>query len=419
MIINKTMRIPGLNEKKIFYILSILYIFNQVLSESQFMGIKIVNLILFFSRYAILGSFIGLFFLQNRKVQTLKMLTLGIITVFVIFSFILTDGGLSLFPMIMIILCSKGYSVNKIFKLTIITLIVAHLFVIISAKIGIVEDRVEIRFIGDYSGSVLGGLYERHNMGFMVHNQVALSFFLIYLLYIAYRREQITILENVFIMLLNYYVFILFGSRIVFILGVGTCAIYYIIKLSLMRRKGKAPKIRLLFWYLSFPFCAIISLVLTLFYREDNSFSIMMDRVLNNRLRLGKEALDYYGLGLLSFGKDAGSYNSTELLNNTVDNGYLSAYLQLGLISVILLIGIWTYLTYISEKKHNPFLTLAFVMIAIENIVNSHLVSYKMLPFFCLLLNENDYFLNLNNAVMHFLKNTKNKQLKRIGKYFN
>lgn len=124
---------------------------------------------------------------------------------------------------------------------------------------------------------------------------------------------------------------------------------------------------------------------------------------MNNRLHLGKEALDYYGFGLLGFGQNAGSYYSTELLNNTVDNGYIAAYLHMGLVVAVLLLGMWTYLAYVCEKKGNPFLTLAFVMLAVENIINSHLDSYKMLPFFCLLMNENDAFLNNEAAIYQFL----------------
>ena len=415
MINIRNIKLSSIDDNKAFYILIVLYLFNQVFSETQFMSVHSINILLFVVRYAVLGGFAFLFFSHDRKISETKLMVLGVMLIFVILSLILKDGGLSFFPMTLIILCSKGRSVSKTFRLTIITLIITHLMVIVAAKIGIVEDKVEIRFIGDTPGSVLGGLYERHNMGFMVHNQVALSFFIVYMLLIAYRRENITFIENSIIMILNYYIFVLFGSRIVFILGITSCALYYLLKFVIILRKNKTSKLRCPIWFLSFFICAIVSFVITLSYSYNNSFSVMMDTILNNRLRLGKEALGYYGLGLLSFGQTAGSYNSTELLNNTVDNGYIATYLQMGLVSALLLIGLWTYIAYICEKKGNPFLILVFVMIAVENIVNSHLGSYKMLPFFCMLMNENDPFLNNNPFVRLISK----KEFKLLRKNLN
>ncbi len=418
----KRFRLYGLNEDRAFYLLIVLFLFNQVFSETQFMSINSVNMLLFLVRYAVLGGLMFLFFIRDRKLSITKLLVLGIMMFFIILGLILKDGGLSFLPMTLIILCSKGRSLKNTFRLTIISLIIAHLIVIISAKLGIVEDKVEIRYIGDYKGSVLGGLYERHNMGFMVHNQVALAFFIVYLLYIAYRRESITVIENIVIMFLNYYIFVLFGSRIVFILGIATCVLYYLIKIMIVLRTNKTSRISCPIWFLSFLFCAITSFIVTLSYSEQNALSVMMDTILNNRLHLGKEALDFYGLGFLSFGQNAGSYNSVELLNNTVDNGYIAIYLQMGLVSALLLIGMWTYLAYICEKKKNPFLTLVFVMIAIESLVNSHLGSYKLLPFYCILMNENDVFLNafLNDGFSYrILSKNEYKHLKQINRMLN
>ena len=45
---------------------------------------------------------------------------------------------------------------------------------------------------------------------------------------------------------------------------------------------------------------------------------------------------------------------------------------------------------YIAQKKGNTYLALIAAFLSIESIINSHLINYKMIPMFCMLVNTND-----------------------------
>ena len=77
-----------------------------------------------------------------------------------------------------------------------------------------------------------------------------------------------------------------------------------------------------------------------------------------------------------------------------MDYGFLNTMLINGVIVCVLLIGIWTYITWIAEKKNNRYLVFILVILAFENLINTHLESFKLIPLFCILVNPNDPFLD-------------------------
>ncbi len=299
---------------------------------------------------------------------------------------------MAMIPLVLFMLAAQGCSVQKIFSYSIGTLTASHLFVMLCAKIGILQDELDYRYIGDYAGSFFGGQYIRHNMGFLVHNQVALAFLIVYLLLIVYRQNTLKWYENAVIMVLNFIIFKFFGSRIVFLLTVFACIAYYAVRFLGTVTKNRNTGYRNGISFLAYPFCALLSLIASVTFDPRSSLSRMLDLLFNNRLNLAKAAVDFYGFHILGAGKLAGSYNSTVLANNTVDNGYVLLFIQQGIIAALLIIGLWTYVTYAVQRRGNGFLTLALLILAAENLVNAHLTSYKMLPFFCLLMNLDDPF---------------------------
>ena len=390
-----------------FYGILILYTINQVFSESQCIYIEAFNVVLKLMRYAVLGMLVLFIIWRNKSVKRNKLFSLLLLLGIVLINLVAVDGGLSFIPVILIIFASCGYSVEKGLVLSIKTLIVSHIIVILLVKIGLITDTVDFRYIGSYAGSFFSGAYYRHNMGFLVHNQIPLTFFIVYMMFISYRKENIKWYENLVAMSLNFFFFSLFGSRIVFILTALACVGYYVIRFysETHNRYRKKP-----FLFLVYPVCCAISFLAVILYDGNSTLSLKLDLFFNNRLRLAHEAIEYFGIGIIGAGKYAGSYQSTALLDNTVDNGYVSLFLQNGIIVGIIIVGLWTYLTYMSEKKNNTYLTFALVFLALENIVNSHLGSYKLLPYFCLFINNEDIFWYGKSTYEH----TKKKITKKI-----
>jgi hypothetical protein len=118
-----------------------------------------------------------------------------------------------------------------------------------------------------------------------------------------------------------------------------------------------------------------------------------MDMIFNNRIRMASEAFRFYGVGLIGAGSKAVLYNSASLINVTLDNGYINVLIGDGLIIFLFILGIWTYITFIAEKQRNKYLLLVLCLMALENLINTHLGSFKLIPFFCILANPDDPFL--------------------------
>lgn len=373
-----------------FYILLIIYICNQVLSESQYINIPTVSLVLSVIRFFIFMLLI-IYISEYKIINELScksILIFGLFILFCLLNLMIVDGGISYIILILFVISSKNCSLEKIFRYTLYALIISHLFVVLSACIGILNDTIDFRYVGKFSGSVLSGAYYRHSMGFLVHNQVPIVCLIIYLYIIVLKRNGIKKTESVAFLALNYVVFKYFGSRVVFILMMLAITFYYLIKMNKIHRFKKITPFLAFIYLLS----AVLSVITAYCYKDNNLWN-KLDMIFNNRIRMASEALRFYGIGLVGSGRKAVLYSSESLLNITLDNGYINVLIGDGLVVFLVLIVIWTYITFIAEKQRNKYLLLVLCLIAVENLINSHLGSFKLIPFFCILVNPNDSFL--------------------------
>ena len=254
--------------------------------------------------------------------------------------------------------------------------------------IGIVKSQVDNRYIGAYMGSFFNRAYIRHSLGFLVHNQVPLAFMIVYMLFICIRRQKISFWENLLVFLINLFLFDYCGSRITFIIVLLTLFMYYYVKLfeRTFHRPLQFPR-----WSsMVFLVFAAISIIGCYCYNTHSDLFLKLDLWFNNRLSMGHAALDYYGLSVLGSGAKAATYEY--LANNTVDNGYVAILIQRGIIIMPLIIVMWT--TIISHSiRVNPYITLVLILLAVENVINAHLTSFKLIPLACILLNTDDPYL--------------------------
>ena len=375
--------------EEVFYSLLILFVAVLILSESQFNELGAIGATLKIIKSAIIAAIALFSITRNRSVKRDLFVSSFILISALVFNLIFNDGGMSIIPLIMVVWASKNYSIEKTFRYTFITILVTYMFVFACSILGVLKDNVQFVIRGIEAGSFFAGEYNRHSYGFLVHNQIAIAFFILYMFYIAIRRDKIRWYESLIVMMLNLLILRFFGSRIIFILTVLACIGYYIERgIQKYSKKNKASKA----FILAFPVCCALSLIICINYNYSSMFYRALDLLFSNRVRLSNEAISSYGIHLLGAGQYAGTYNSTVLSNNTVDNGYISFIIQNGLIAGVMIIGVWTYITYIAVKNHNRFLMLTLTMIAIENIVNPHLGSYLLVPFFSVFVNIKDSF---------------------------
>ena len=100
---------------------------------------------------------------------------------------------------------------------------------------------------------------------------------------------------------------------------------------------------------------------------------------------MSHEALRYYGIGLIGKGKLAGTYYG-ELSTVTVDNGYISLFIQYGLVLGIIVLTLWVMLAKRTIGFNNRFVFWSIFFVSVVNLINSDLISYRVAVWYCYMM---------------------------------
>ena len=274
---------------------------------------------------------------------------------------------------------------------------VGHIIIMLLSFVGILEDHITTRWVGSYMGSFFGGEYIRHQMGFLASNQIPLTLMIVYIMFIAYKKEKITIKEQLLFLILNMCCFISFGARVSFLLIIGAFFVYCILRIS--DKFFPNWTIKTNFIWILYPFCMMISVILGYFYNSGSNLWLLLNDIFYNRIRWAHAGLKHYGLSILGYGLKAGQATGTNG-ENLVDNGYVLILLQRGIILTIMVIVMWSYLTYIAEKNRDKYMVLSLILIAVASLIDNHLISYKMIPFYCTFISGQDEIKNKGRMLL-------------------
>ena len=150
--------------------------------------------------------------------------------------------------------------------------------------------------------------------------------------------------------------------------------------------------------------CSMIMTGLTMLYSPNNPVIAFIDNALSSRLRLGHKGMDIYGftlwgqhipmIGLGSTTEDVDFYFF-------LDSSYIYNLLQFGLLIAVLLLVAWTVTAGKAYMKKEWELLLILAIIAVQCMVEHHMVSVVFNPFWMALLGELS------------VKTTKGKEVKR------
>lgn len=377
-------------EDKSLYYLYALYIVICVFSESQLSEIHLANLILGALRYFII-FIIALTIISKKKLRFKKKIVF-LIVAFLISTIInvLVGGGASILLLTVLLFYFYVYDINtkEVTIITIKSLLFAHIFVVLLSLLGLVEDRVNARYLGGDLGSFFAGTYYRHTYGFLVQNQIPLTLLVIYILRIVYKKENMKMIEHILFAAVNFFFYFTFGSRISFILVYLVQIGFFVCRFIIKRRKSNKTKKFNLFW-LSYPICFCVSVFVSLNYDPDNHTWLLINNIFMNRFIMSYQAVRSMGIKLFGAGQSAVSkLEVVGLESSTIDNGYINILVIQGIAISVMIVAMWSWLTYQAEKNRNFYLAFVLVAIAVLNLIDAHLTSYKMMPFFCMMVEQ-------------------------------
>lgn len=375
-----------------------LYIFTNVFIESELADLGPMGKILRLLKY--MGIlFVILSCYNDAKLDIKRTKIIGILIFISLINMIVFNGGTAIVEIAIIIGCFAMIRDNlkDIFKWSIYNLTVGHIIIMLLSFVGILEDHITTRWVGSYMGSFFGGEYIRHQMGFLASNQIPLTLMIVYIMFIAYKKEKITIKEQLLFLILNMCCFISFGARVSFLLIIGAFFVYCILRIS--DKFFPNWTIKTNFIWILYPFCMMISVILGYFYNSGSNLWLLLNDIFYNRIRWAHAGLKHYGLSILGYGLKAGQATGTNG-ENLVDNGYVLILLQRGIILTIMVIVMWSYLTYIAEKNRDKYMVLSLILIAVASLIDNHLISYKMIPFYCTFISGQDEIKNKGRMLL-------------------
>lgn len=153
------------------------------------------------------------------------------------------------------------------------------------------------------------------------------------------------------------------------------------------------------FWWITTPLLAAITLISSYFYDPKNQIFFKMNSLLSGRLSLSNEAFHRYPVNLFgrkivehSFGGTKGAsfanHNLYELSTNYfyIDSSFVRMLLVWGLLVFVFVIGIIVFITIRDTAHHNYALPAIFLLIAINCVLEPHVLQLIYNPFLIALL---------------------------------
>lgn len=174
---------------------------------------------------------------------------------------------------------------------------------------------------------------------------------------------------------------------------------------------------------LIYPFIAVLSIVLTFIYNNNNRTWYKINEALSGRLNLARKM--YLKEGYNLFGHDIELVGNTSILlgnkresdYNYIDNGYLQVAFLYGIFTLCILVGAYALAARYAAKKHEKYLMIWLCMNAIENFIYPNLINpdYNILCMLLVITHHDLIDHHISGVINRFLwqKKRKKKWLKR------
>lgn len=238
------------------------------------------------------------------------------------------------------------------------------------------------------------GTSQRIAFGICYPTDFSAHVFYLILCYWYLRGMKLSYVEIVFVALLGVFVYVFCNARLNTICIFFASFVMIATKILLNKNIKKLVSSRLKFIIIKIltyfsAICAFVIFALTYFFNGSNKLLASLNLLLNNRLVLGKMALTKYGI--TKFGQEifeVGAGGTTKKLNYYfyIDSSYIRVAIKYGLLVFILILSIMILINYRSIVNKDWVLLAIMGLVAIQCIVEQHLIDISYNPFLWALL---------------------------------
>ena len=309
---------------------------------------------------------------ENYNLKTIMF------SLFLIFSFLVAYVRRShyeiLLDILLLIIGGNGVQLKKIIKVYFWVTLSLLLFTLIASQFGYVENLV-------YNWK-----NRRRRIAFGIIYPTDFASHVLYLIwaYIYLRKEKLRYLELIAFLGLGGFVYYFCDARTALICIVLTTVICFAMKKHQKYSSDSYLKRQKIFAMLITTVCCLTFLVLTLLYNPENTFMAWVNKLLNNRLKYGKQGVLEYGAS--KFGQyipmiGAGGTVEKQADYFFLDSSYIQALLCYGGFVLIAILLIYIVIGWRAGNIGDRYLVMIIAMVSIQCMMEHHMLEYTYNPF--------------------------------------
>ncbi len=288
------------------------------------------------------------------------------------------NGAEILMETLLLIMGGKGISFRKILKVYLLVTGGLLLLTVGAALAGVIENLVYVQ-----------GDRVRYAFGIGYPTDFSAHIFFNVLVWGYLRREKIRYLEIGIIALLAVFVYYFCGARVntICILMAAGIFLYHKIRVSGGIKKGRLYRMNSLWAQilaLSPVLSALVMTILSLSYSPDNKFCVLLDQIINNRLRMGRKGIDLFGFSW--FGQEIPMQGSGGVTGEIVryfylDCSYISIALRYGTIVLGVVLLVWCVIGFRAKKQKDWLFLWVIALVAVQCMIEHHMLDLSYNPF--------------------------------------
>ena len=273
---------------------------------------------------------------------------------------------------------AKGIEYRKILKICFITGFSICFISVFGSWLGLIENKV-YHFSIDNMEMMGADTTARYCYGFVWPTACGIHISFVCLTYWLLKKGSLNVVEMLLFIFAFWFAFEINKTRqaslIILIM------LFFSLYLSYCNRQLRTPpKFLLKSLIITIPLFALLSMYATLAYDEGDISWVAVNLVFSNRLALGLDAIEQYGIPwlgqyILMVGADAGMMEY-----NYVDSSYVQAYLLWGIVLTTTLIFIFVKMNASAYKRRDSIFLFAVLLAGLSGISSQYLFQIYHCP---------------------------------------
>lgn len=374
----KTIKITNSN---LFLVGYFLFIFNQILSQSQFTNISTFESILKGSRFGLLFYFFVLVIRKSKYPFNKKGLFWILFLVVAFSEMILFNGKILLILLILVVLSSYENNINKIIKVHISALFLGLILVFLSSLIGILDPLGVFKQFDNVTGFLFKQSNIRYAFGFINSNIIPITSMYMYIYLLLLKKNNWYLYQDFIVIIINYIIYLYCGSRVCIILTLLAVILRILVKIN--------NKVALNILFPTSLAMLAFSIVSSLIFPVSSFYSSPIVRVIDNfltaRIFIMRNILYKFPINLFGYGEITFDPTVEYLV---MDNGYISLFVTRGWIIGFIFTALIMMLIINSKRNSEPYLLIFIVIVILANLVDNSILHYITFPIYIILFNQ-------------------------------